>query len=297
MRSFRAFRKSLRGSLAVPAKILTGWLLKQNCSCSGISRKRSSFRIIAIFLTCFIAALHLFIISLSNTDQLVISEPEFLDSYEKVLSQADLMPIWIADHNDDARFRRSATNSLQHKLWLKNRKMCKLMKSNHCLLSFKNVTTKLVIKAIADQELVLIGANFVTSIVHAAICPIADSLGFNPLVLTKDKDEAIRPMGLGYSHHLEKTQPYAAVVIRFRARKTAESGVLQKLAKITKSPLDPNANRDVVRRCLNPIRTGSSKQNIISPKSLSHFSIASYILLLLIISSMIIHGTSLVINQ
>ena len=246
-------RAAKKGSVATrtPMNILIGWFLKQFTSCAAITRKRSSFKVISILLIGFLSSIHFMFSAFTRTQMVIVDEPLIFDSYQKILDHPKAMPTWVADVNGMADFEVAENGSLEQQLWQKHRRLCLQQAAGDCLTRLKVDTVTTLVKRLSNQEVVLLAGSYLSSLMHAALCPLSDTMRLNPIVLRRNKNGKSKPQALTYAHAMLDFAPHVVKVITRRGLLTAQSGIVLELSIPTQSPLSFMVSPESVRRCLN----------------------------------------------
>ena len=234
-----------------PMNILIGWFLKQFTSCAAITRKRSSFKLISILLIGFLSSIHFMFSAFTRTQMVIVDEPLIFDSYPKILHHPKAMPTWVADTNGHYAFEIAENGSLEHQLWQKHRRLCLQQAAGDCLTRLKVDTVTTLVNKLSNQEVVLLAGSYLSSLMHAALCPLSDTMRLNPIVLRRNKNGKSKPQALTYAHAMLDFAPHVVKVIMRRGLLTAQSGIVLKLTIPMQSPLSFMVSPESVRRCLN----------------------------------------------
>lgn len=97
-------------------KILTACLLKQYSACPYVP--------LGVFVTgIFMAMVALsfftgfFLTSMIRTEMMVIKNPATIDSYEDILAEEDVIPLWLTELDDHQNFERAPSGSKERRIW------------------------------------------------------------------------------------------------------------------------------------------------------------------------------------
>ena len=175
-----------------------------------------------------------------------------MDSYQKVLDNPVAMPTWISVTNGHTFFQQTERGSITFRLWETHKRRCWSKNHRDCLMKLSASTVIESVKNMSRQEVVIIASDYFASLIHAALCPLADTMNLNPVVLRRDKLQ--RPkflFALTYSRFMDQSLPVVAAAVTERGFRTLESGIIPNLFKPTTSPISHIASSESVRKCLN----------------------------------------------
>lgn len=235
-----------------PGKILLGMLVKQSSACARINRKKKiSFKLVLLMLILLLAYLHFLFVTFEKTELVVLEKPFILTSYQEIIDHKTTMPQWISYELGHTSFKASSRGSVKHQLWLMGRKQCPRSVSG-CLAHLDAQNAIDYLNRIVSQKLTLIASEFSAAVVHAAMCPLANALSLNPVIMRTDNQEEPYSQALGYHKFMEASMPDVVKYITTRGKRTMESGIILELMIPRKSPMSSMASPADVRKCLYP---------------------------------------------